>query len=164
GVPCGAYGLSGDVAERLLSRLDLDLVDMGGVGGTLAGNPVSMAAARACLGEVLTGAAFAHMESLTTRLASGLRDVIEAHAVPWSVSQLGARVEYRYADPAPRTGTESAAAADEELDDYLHVAMANRDVLRPPFPNMALTCPVSTQSDVDTYVAAFADAIGRLVS
>ncbi len=163
GVPCGAYGLSADLAERLLSRTDLDLVDMGGVGGTLAGNPVSMAAARACLAEVLTDAAFVHMEALTTRLATQLRAQIRAFGVSWSVSQLGARVEFRYADPPPRTGTESAAAADDQLDDYLHVAMANRGVLLTPFHNMALTCPASTQSDVDAYVEAFADSVGRLV-
>jgi glutamate-1-semialdehyde 2,1-aminomutase len=133
------------------------------VGGTLAGNPVSMAAARACLAEVLTDAAFVHMEALTTRLATQLRAQIRAFGVSWSVSQLGARVEFRYADPPPRTGTESAAAADDQLDDYLHVAMANRGVLLTPFHNMALTCPASTQSDVDAYVEAFADSVGRLV-
>ena len=66
GIPCGAYGLSAALAERALGRPDLDLVDMGGVGGTLAGNPVSMAAARACLGAVLTDEAFEHMTALTT--------------------------------------------------------------------------------------------------
>ncbi len=162
GVPCGAYGLSGELAEQALSRTDLDLVDMGGVGGTLAGNPVSMAAARACLGEVLTDTAFVHMESLTTRLTSGLRKQIAAYGLPWSVSQLGARSEFRFADPAPRTGTESAGAADGELDDYLHVFVANRGVLLTPFHNMALTCPETTESDVDRYVQVFAEALGQL--
>jgi glutamate-1-semialdehyde 2,1-aminomutase len=164
GVPCGAYGLSAELAERALSRTDLDLVDMGGVGGTLAGNPVSMAAARACLGEVLTEAAFAHMEALTSRLTLGLRKTIQGYGLAWSVAQLGARVEYRFADPAPRTGTESAAAHDDGLDDYLHVAMANRGVLLTPFHNMALTCPDTTESDVDTYLSAFDEVVGRLVA
>jgi glutamate-1-semialdehyde 2,1-aminomutase len=163
GVPCGAYGLSGELAEQALSRTDLDLVDMGGVGGTLAGNPVSMAAARACLGEVLTDKAFAQMEALTNRMAAGLREAIGRAGLAWSVSQLGARVEYRFADPAPRTGGGSAAAHDDDLDDYLHVAMANRGVLLTPFHNMALTCPDTSESDVDSYVAAFGEAVGRLV-
>ncbi|HEY7224523.1 MAG TPA: transaminase [Micromonosporaceae bacterium] len=162
GVPCGAYGLSQQVADRLLGRTDLDLVDMGGVGGTLAGNPVSMAAARACLGEVLTDDAFTHMIALTTRLAGALTEAVHAAALPWSVSQLGARVEFRYADPAPRTGAESQAADDGELDDYLHVFCANRGVLLTPFHNMALTCPASTASDVDSYAAVFTDALASL--
>jgi glutamate-1-semialdehyde 2,1-aminomutase len=163
GVPCGAYGLDAGLAEQLLSRTDLDLVDMGGVGGTLAGNPVSMAAARACLGEVLTDAAFVHMGELGSRLAAALRERIAGLGVAWSVAQLGARVEYRFADPAPRTGTASAAAADDELDDYLHVALANRGVLLTPFHNMALMCPATDESDVDRYVDAFGDAVGRLL-
>jgi len=162
GVPCAAYGLSAELAERALGRADLDLVDMGGVGGTLAGNPVSLAAARACLGEVLTEAAFAHMTELTTRLAAGLRDAIARTGLAWSVSQLGARAEYRFADPAPRTGTASEAAADPELDDYLHVFAANRGVLLTPFHNMTLTCPDTTTSDVDAYSKVFADAVATL--
>jgi len=164
GVPCGAYGLSAELAESVLGRADLDLVDMGGVGGTLAGNPVSMAAARACLGEVLTESAFAHMTALTTRLADGLRAAIVAHGLSWTVSQLGARVEYRFADPAPRNGTESYAAADPELDDYLHVFAANRGVLLTPFHNMALTCPQTAVADVDRYRDVFTESLSHLAS
>jgi glutamate-1-semialdehyde 2,1-aminomutase len=163
GVPCGAYGLSAELADRALGRTDLDLVDMGGVGGTLAGNPVSMAAARACLGEVLTDDAFARMTAVTTRLADGLREGIASAGVPWSVSQLGARTEYRFADPAPRTGTESDAASDAELDDYMHLFAANRGVLLTPFHNMALSCPDTTESDVDIYREVFREAVDALV-
>jgi glutamate-1-semialdehyde 2,1-aminomutase len=162
GVPCGAYGLSAELADRALARADLDLIDMGGVGGTLAGNPVSLAAARACLGQVLTDAAFAHMTGLTTRLATGLRAAVIRAGLPWSVSQLGARVEFRFTDPAPRTGTASNAAADPELDDLLHVYAANRGVLLTPFHNMALTCPDTTDSDVDAYLAVFDEALTEL--
>jgi glutamate-1-semialdehyde 2,1-aminomutase len=164
GVPCGAYGLSSAVAQTLLARSDLDLVDMGGVGGTLAGNPVSMAAARACLGQVLTDAAFERMIELTSRLTAALTSAVRSHALPWSVTQLGARVEFRYADPAPRTGGESHAAEDAELDDYLHVFCANRGVLLTPFHNMALTSPATTESDVDAYAAVFAEAVSALRS
>jgi glutamate-1-semialdehyde 2,1-aminomutase len=162
GVPCGAYGLSAELAAALLARPDLDLVDMGGVGGTLAGNPVSIAAARACLGEVLTDDAFAHMIALTSRLTDALTAAVRSAGLPWSVTQLGARVEFRYADPAPRTGTESNAAGDVELDDYLHVFCANRGVLLTPFHNMALTCPATSESDVDLYVSVFGDALATL--
>jgi glutamate-1-semialdehyde 2,1-aminomutase len=162
GVPCGAYGLSSELAERALGMPDLDLVDMGGVGGTLAGNPVSLAAARACLGDVLTDTAFAHMTALGTRLADGLRSAIADAGLPWSVSQLGARAEFRFADPPPRTGGESNAAADPDLDDFLHVFTANRGVLLTPFHNMALTCPVTSEADVDLYRDVFAEALSEL--
>lgn len=162
GVPVGAYGLSQDLADALSGRADLDLVDMGGVGGTLAGNPVSMAATRATLEHVLTDDAFAHMIGVASAFAEGIRKIIEGYGLPWSVSRLGARVEYRFAHPAPRTGTESARAADAELEDFLHVYLANRGVLLTPFHNMALMCPDTTTADVARHHEIFDAALAEL--
>jgi glutamate-1-semialdehyde 2,1-aminomutase len=164
GIPVGAYGLSAELADSLLGRSDLDLVDMGGVGGTLAGNPVSMAATRATLTEVLTADAFATMISTATAFADGIRKLIETHNLPWSVSQLGARVEYRFADPAPLNGTDSAASADPELEDFLHLYLANRGILLTPFHNMALMSPVTTLDDVERHHTVFADALAELLA
>jgi glutamate-1-semialdehyde 2,1-aminomutase len=163
GVPVGAYGLSGELAAQLLGRSDLDLVDMGGVGGTLAGNPLSMAATRATLQEVLTEAAFATMIETATGFADGVRAAIESFALPWSVGQVGARVEYRFADPAPRNGTESAASADTGLEDFLHLYLLNRGVLLTPFHNMALICPATTKDDVARHHEVFTAALGELM-
>jgi glutamate-1-semialdehyde 2,1-aminomutase len=162
GIPIGAYGLSASLADTLLGRTDLDLVDMGGVGGTLAGNPVSMAAARATLGEVLTDTAFDGMIATASAFAAGIQKTIDAYGLPWSVSQLGARVEYRFANPAPHNGTESAASADAALEDFLHVYLANRGILLTPFHNMALMSPATTLSDVDRHHEVFAAALAEL--
>ncbi|MFI7405512.1 transaminase [Streptomyces sp. NPDC049541] len=162
GIPAGAYGLSAELADRLLDRADLDLVDMGGVGGTLAGNALSVAAMRATLEHVLTEEAFARMTKLSERFEAGVRAGIDAHALPWSVSRLGARTEYRFASPAPRTGTESAAAGDPELEDFLHLYLANRGILLTPFHNMALMCPDTTDQDVDLHTEVFAAALADL--
>ncbi|MFU8875955.1 transaminase [Micromonospora sp. SL4-19] len=164
GIPVGAYGLSAELAAALTGRADLDLVDMGGVGGTLAGNPVSIAATRATLQEVLTDDAFAGMIDVATVFADGIRKIIDGYSLPWSVSQLGARVEYRFAAPAPRTGTESAACADPALEDYLHVYLINRGILMTPFHNMALMCPQTTVEDVARHHEVFADALGELLA
>ncbi|MEU9395217.1 transaminase [Streptomyces sp. NPDC048324] len=163
GIPAGAYGLSAELADRLLGRSDLDLIDMGGVGGTLAGNALSVAAMRATLEHVLTEDAFAHMSKLSERFEAGVRAGIDAHGLPWTVSRLGARTEYRFASPAPRTGTESAAAADAVLEDFLHLYLANRGILLTPFHNMALMCPDTTEQDVDTHTEHFAAALDELV-
>ncbi|MFF5533631.1 transaminase [Streptomyces cinerochromogenes] len=162
GIPAGAYGLSAELAERLLARTDLDLVDMGGVGGTLAGNALSVAATRATLEHVLTDEAFARMSRLAERFEAGVRAGIEAHGLPWSVSRLGARTEYRFTAPAPRTGTESAAVSDPELEDFLHLYLANRGILLTPFHNMALMCPDTSERDVDTHTEVFAAALAEL--
>jgi glutamate-1-semialdehyde 2,1-aminomutase len=92
-----------------------------------------------------------------------VQETIDRSGVPWSVSQLGARSEYRYASPAARDGTSSAAAGDEELDEYLHLYMINRGVLITPFHNMALMCPVTSQPDVELHTSLFAEALGELL-
>lgn len=163
GIPMGAYGLSAELADRALARTDLDLVDMGGVGGTLAGNPLSVAATRATLEHVLTDDAFDQMIDTATYFTVGVQAVIDAHTLPWSLSQLGARAEYRFANPSPRNGTESAASADGELEDLIHLYLLNRGVLLTPFHNMALMSPVTTRADVDLHHNAFRAAIEEVV-
>jgi len=164
GIPSGAYGITERIAEMVTEHPDADLIDVGGVGGTLAGNVLSTAAMRATLADVLTDAAFEHMITLATRFTEGVVAALEQYDVPWSISQLGARAEYRFARPAPRTGTESALAEDDHLDEYLHLFMANRGVLMTPFHNMALMCPTTTAVDVDLHTTLFAEAIRRLVA
>ena len=163
GVPTGAYGLTQEVADRVRAHAEADLVDVGGVGGTLAGNVLSTAAMRATLGAVLTDEAFAHMTVLGTAFREGVEATLGEFDVPWSVAQLGARAEYRFCRPAPLTGTESAAAHDDELEEYLHLYMSNRGVLMTPFHNMALMCPATTRADVDLHTMLFRDAVAALV-
>lgn len=163
GIPAAAYGLSEEIAHHLAGRSDLDMVDVGGVGGTLSGNPLSIAAMRATLAHVLTDEAFAGMIALATRFTAGVQRVIDTHELPWSVSQLGARAEYRFTSPPPRNGTESHAAGDGELEDYLHVYLANRDILMTPFHNMALMSPATTEADVNRHGEVFSEAVGELV-
>jgi glutamate-1-semialdehyde 2,1-aminomutase len=164
GVPSGAYGISAELAERIEADRDADLVDTGGVGGTLAGNALSLAATRATLEHVLTDAAFEHMTARATRFAQGVQDAIDAHGLAWSIVQLGARTEYRFASPPPRTGSASAQADDRELEDFLHVYLANRGVLITPFHSMALMCPATTDEDVDRHTEVFAAALAELHS
>jgi glutamate-1-semialdehyde 2,1-aminomutase len=163
GVPCGAYGLTDEVAVRIAAHDEADLIDVGGVGGTLAGNALSTAAMRATLAEVLTDDAFDHMIALADRYTAGVQATIDRFALPWSVSQLGARSEYRFASPAPTTGSASAAAGDDELDEYLHLALANRGILITPFHNMALMCPDTTAADVDRHTELFGEVVAALL-
>ena len=163
GLPSGAYGITEAVADAVRNHPEADLVDVGGVGGTLAGNALSTAAMRATLGEVLTDTNFEHMIALATRFREGVEGVLEKYDVPWSVEQLGARAEYRFCSPAPRTGSESAAAHDDEIEEYLHLYLSNRGVLITPFHNMALMCPATTAADVDLHTELFSQAVAQIV-
>jgi len=162
GIPIGAYALSEDFAARVLERTDLDLVDMGGVGGTLAGNPLSMAAARATLEQVLTKETFERMIDLATEFTTGVQELFDKYDLDWSINQLGARAEYRFAKPYPTNGTDAYNSADGELEDFLHLYLANRGVLLTPFHNMALMCPTTTKADVDRHNVVFDEALAEL--
>ena len=163
GVPFGAYGLSAQVAERIEAESEVDYVDTGGIGGTLAGNALSLAAARATLEEVFTKDNFARMISLADQFTAGVNQSLHKYQLPWSIVQLGARSEYRFSSPPPRNGGESAAAADEDLDTYFHLFMLNRGVLMTPFHNMALMSPATTQDQIDIHTYLFDQACAALV-
>jgi glutamate-1-semialdehyde 2,1-aminomutase len=163
GIPSGAYGISADVATRIAEHPEADLVDVGGVGGTLAGNALSVAAMRATLEHVLTDEAFVRMTALSTEFTRGVQETIDRNRVHWSVSQLGARTEYRFAAPAPRTGSEADAAGDDALDELLHLYMVNRGVLITPFHNMALMGPDTRAEDVALHTRIFGEAVAELV-
>jgi glutamate-1-semialdehyde 2,1-aminomutase len=164
GVPVAAYGMSEDVAAAVTGGTFWHEADVGGVGGTLAGNALSMAATRATLGEVLTEEAFDAMESLALRFTDGVRSVIAERGVPWHVTRLGCRAEYLFSPRSPRTGAEAAAAANADLDDFIHLAMLNRGVLLTPFHNMALMSPATTADHVDQHSRAFSEIVAELIA
>jgi glutamate-1-semialdehyde 2,1-aminomutase len=159
GVPTGALGMTGDVVERMFADAGADYEDVGGVGGTLAGNALSLAAARAALQEVLTEAAFAHATEVAGRLREGIEATIESRSLPWHVVQLGCRAEYRFAPAPARNGTEAAAQGDAELERFLHLYALNRGVLITPFHNMALCSGATPLEAADRHTEVFAGAV-----
>jgi glutamate-1-semialdehyde aminotransferase len=162
GIPAGTFGMTAALAERISSSLNLEHIDVGGVGGTLAGNALSMAAIRATLTEVLTEAAFEKMEQLCTVWTNDVQEIINEFGIPWQVSQLGCRAEYSFRPTAPKTGKEAADADDFELQQYLHLHAINRGVLMTPFHNMALISPATTLEDVKRHTDHFRDAAQAL--
>ena len=156
GVPAACYGMSAEVADRVTGFMGtLPTTDVGGVGGTLSGNALSLAAMRATLESVLTDEAFERMISLGERWANGVKDAIDRHGLPWTIQRIGARAEYWFTPTTPRTGGEAAAADDHELARFTHLYALNRGVLLTPFHNMALMSPATTEEDVDAHSAVF---------
>jgi glutamate-1-semialdehyde 2,1-aminomutase len=162
GIPAGAYGFTEEIAERIGATIERDDADVGGIGGTLAGNALSMAAIRATLTEVLTDEAFERMLPLGERWAEGVDAVLRANDVPWHVTRLGARAEYHFMPDPPRNGSEQWANGDVELEQLLHLWAINRGVLMTPFHNMALMSPATTEADVDRHTEVFAQAVEAL--
>ncbi|GAB4813116.1 hypothetical protein N2152v2_000162 [Parachlorella kessleri] len=129
GVPTAVYGFSEGVSARLAGRIQDDESDTGGIGGTLAGNALSMAAMRATLEHVLTDEAFRHTIVLAERFEAGVQEVIAEHGLPWVVKRLGCRVEYWFRPVPPKNGGEAAAAIDADLDRHTAVFRESVELL-----------------------------------
>ncbi len=162
GVPAAVYGFSADFAARISANMSIQHADTGGIGGTLAGNALSVAAIRATLEQVLTQEAYDQTIPLAERWTAGVQSVIDKYQLPWHVTQLGCRAEYWFCQNAPQNGGEAVAATDDDLDHYMHLAALNRGILLTPFHNMALIAPQTTAADIDRHTEVFRESVEQL--
>ena len=164
GIPGAAYGFTQEVADRVAERQSLEDCDVGGIGGTLAGNPLSLAAMRATLTKVLTKDAFNRTIPMAERWTAGVKNAIAELAVPWHVTQLGCRAEYLFSPEVPKNGSQAHEAMDFELERFMHLYAMNRRILLTPFHNMALMSPQTQAEDIDYHTQVFREAVKELVS
>jgi len=163
GVPAAAYGFTQQVADMITERHSLEDCDTGGIGGTLAGNALSLAAMRATLAKVLTKEAFDRMIPLAESWTTGVQKVIKDFGLPWHVTRLGCRAEYMFGPNEPKNGTEAHDAMDFDLERFMHLYAMNRGILLTPFHNMALMSPATAPDDVDYHTRVFREAVRELV-
>lgn len=169
GVPCAVYGCSAAMAQamqlvRAHSREMAEGHGHSGMGTTLSANALAMHCLRANLEQVMSDAAYVHMLAQAARLAAGLRTLIERHALPWSVTELGARCEFQFCPQPPNNGAEAEAAFHDSLQMALHLYLINRGILITPFHNMTLCCPDTAAADVDRLLAALDAALTELLA
>lgn len=164
GVPAAVYGFTEEVGQQFAARLNLDDADVGGIGGTLAGNALSIAAMKATLENVLTDEFYSKAIKLQECFTDGVESVIKEYQLPWIVKRLGNRSEYWFNPTPPKNGGQAAAAIDHELDRYMHLFALNRGILMTPFHNMALISPETTREDVDHHTKVFREAVQSLIS
>ena len=164
GIPASAFGISEDVARRIMEKVTAESTDESGIGGTLSGNALAMTAMRATLENVITKEAFDHMMPLAERFETGVDRVIRENELPWHVVRLGVRIEYRFQKNVPRNGTEAEAGKDSELDALIHLYALNRRILLTPFHNMALISPFTRRADVDRHTRMLRDCVSELLT
>jgi glutamate-1-semialdehyde 2,1-aminomutase len=162
GIPAAAYGFTAEIAQRIVGKIHIEDCDTGGIGGTLAGNAMSLAAMRATLETVLVPEAFELMIPMAERFERGVANSIAGAKMPWHVTRLGCRAEYQFRPTRPRNGSEAAAAMDFPLERFLHLHALNRGILLTPFHNMALMSPATSEADVDLHTRAFGEALRDL--
>ncbi len=155
GLPMGAYGVTAELGGQLDAARNV------ATGGTLFGNPLSAAAARAALTEVLVPGAYAHATVLRGELADGIEEAIGSVGLPWTAIRLGPRSGQWYG-PVPRTGAEAHALTDGELTRLIRIWLANRGVWE-ALPGAGPTVSVpATRADVTRYIEAYGELLAQL--
>jgi glutamate-1-semialdehyde 2,1-aminomutase len=165
GVPFGAWGMTDAVASVLhqMKGPDGQRSNLVAIGGTLFGNALSMAAARAVLTEILTPAAYASTQRLGARLAEGMRAPVAAAGLPWHIHHLGPRAGYTYRPTPVRDAAEARAVQDDLLTRLIRVWMANRGVWE-AIVGAGPVCSVpATEADVNAYLDAWSSLLARLI-
>ena len=162
GVPSAVYGFNDKWAARCIAAKRAAPPGHSGIGTTLTGNMLAMAAMRATLTHLMTPASYEHMFAVSTQLAEGLRSVISRHQLPWCVTQLGARSEFQFRTQAPRTGTEAGNALDAEMEHLIHLALLNRGIMITPFHNMMLISPATTSTQAEQLLQAFDEVLAAI--
>jgi glutamate-1-semialdehyde 2,1-aminomutase len=158
GLPCGAIGGSEEVFE---------IVESGGVYqvGTYNGNPLSMAAARASLTEVLTPQAYAQLDALQERLLARCEDVIERYRLPGYAVGIGAKGWVTFAPERIVDYESFKAHQDVEVTELAWLYNMNRGVFMTPGREEEWTLSVAhTPEDCDTVVAAFEELAADLTA
>ncbi len=163
GIPAAAYGFSEELGDKVSAEIPYELCDIGGIGGTLAANALTMHAMKATLSEVLTEDFYARNIPLAARFNEGIQGVINEFDLPWNTTQLGCRTEYWFRKEPAKNGGEAEAAVDFELDQYMHLASLNRGILMTPFHNMALITAATTEDDIDRHTAVFREIVQNIL-
>src|SRR3990170_1040632 len=163
GIPASAFGISEEVARRILDKVRAESTDESGIGGTLSGNALAVAAMRATLEQVITQEAFERMMPLAERFEVGVDRLIREKDLPWHVVRLGVRIEYRFQREIPKNGKEADAGKDSELDALIHLYALNRGILLTPFHNMALISPYTTRRDVDRHTRMLRECVEEVL-
>ena len=157
GIPAAVWGVTAEIA----ARMDAAQAEIGpgqsGIGTTLSGNALVMAAIRTMLTEVMTDEAYKHMLRGATYLVAGLRDVIKRHDLPWTVVHVGARAELIFAPEPPKSAGDMRRHLDPDLIEAFHLYLINKGVLIAPFHNMMLISPQTGFDAIDRLVSAVAD-------
>ena len=163
GIPAAAFGLSQELYDKTIDNMLAATTGVNGLGGTLTGNALALAAMRATLERVITRKAYAHMIPLARKFHEDVQRTIHEFSLPWHSVLLGARVEYRFRAAPPRNGAEAVAAKDPLLNKYVHLYDLNRGILLTPFHNMALMSPYTTRKDVDLHANVFRDSVQEIL-
>jgi len=156
GLPTGAIGMSEALAKVVEDGTVYQV-------GTYNGNPLGMAATRANLLDVLTPAAYAHLDHLNDRLLAGCEGVIEKYNLPGYAVGIGSKGCVTFATTKIIDYETFKAQQDAEIADLAWLYNMNRGIFMTPGREEEWTLSVThTDEAVDAYIKVFDEMAGDL--
>ena len=150
GLPCGAVGGTANVMSVIEEKRVAQM-------GTFNGNPLTMAASRVTLYDILDASAYAHFDALAETVQGGLDEVIADHELPFHVITLGARGGITYRAQRVRNYRDYLEI-DKSFAYLSWLYQCNRGVLMAPGAEENWTLSVQhSADDVQRYVDNFAE-------
>lgn len=156
GLPAGAIGGTEEVMRVVEDHTVYQV-------GTYSGNPLSMAAARASLQEVLTPEAYAHLAHLNDRIVNGCQAVIDKYDLPGYAVGIGSKGCVTFSDQKVVDYETYKASQRGDLAELAWLYNLNRGIFMTPGREEEWTLSVThTLDDVDRYVEVFAELASDL--
>jgi glutamate-1-semialdehyde 2,1-aminomutase len=149
GLPSGAIGATDEVMEVVESETVFQV-------GTFNGNPLTMAAARAALLEVLTPEAYTHLDRINDRLVAGCQEVVERYRLPAYAVGISSKGCVMFSDTKIVDYETFKAKQSAELSELLWLYNLNRGIFMTPGREEEWTLSVRHDDEsADAYIAVF---------
>jgi glutamate-1-semialdehyde 2,1-aminomutase len=158
GIPSSVVGFSSEIAANLVFKTNFPI----GIGGTLSGNPLQIAAIKANLESVLTESNFEYLIGVSNIIGDYFDDTIAKAELPWHLDRIGGRLELGYSLKPFRNFAEYQAMYDPEIDVLRRLYMANRGIWVTPVHSTMHICPQVTLNDAEMVNKTFAEFVSEL--
>jgi glutamate-1-semialdehyde 2,1-aminomutase len=162
GLPLGAYGGRADIMDHILPAGKIFQA------GTLAGNPLAVAAGAATLAELRETAPYEHLEAIGSQLEAGFRKAAAAHGIPVWIARCGSMMTMFFQqgpEPVPVHDWSTASQSDTARYAAFFWGMLDRGSYMPCSQYEALFLSAAhTEADIASTVAAVDDVLAGLAS
>lgn len=159
GMPVGAFGGRREVMEYLAPTGPVYQA------GTLAGNPVAMAAGHACLSELRQPGNHDYLTHVTHQLAEGFKSLADKHGIALTTNQAGAMFGFFFTEQETVTCFKDVQQCDtERFKRFFHLMLEQGVYLAPSAFEACFTCLAHGQKEIDATLAAADHAFATLAA
>jgi len=164
GFPVGVYGITEELKKRVDQIIRVEFADTSGIGGTMTGSVMAMHAIKATLEIEITKENMDRAKAICDYYSDSMINLIKEYRLPWHINRLGSRADLSFSEHIAKTATESFAAYDHGLYDYLFIGAMNRGFIFSPYYNIMATFSYFTEKEtIDQVIECFRELLNQIV-